>query len=128
MKHLKLFESAAPRRYTGPEIAISKKITEYCEEYVTDILDECRSKDIPTSSYTRPSGKYFQWILTIGVYYPFKIENLINKLSHEFEVKDWWIQSSGTSRTTSETPNKTQLTLLLSPKFDVNDIILLNKL
>lgn len=126
MRHLKLFEGAAPRRYTGDEIAISKKITEYCEEYVIDILDECRSKNITTSSYAIPSGKYFQWVLTIESYYPFKMENLINKLSHEFEVKDWWIQSYGTSRATSETPNKTQITLLLSPKF--KDTILLNKL
>lgn len=121
MKHLKLFEGkAAPRRYSDLEIKSFKKITEYCEEYVQDILDECSRKNIVVTSYTRPDRKGYEWCLIIKSYYPIQIENLIRKMSVEFEVGNWYIQSSGTSSMTSQMPNATQLTLSLVPKFELD--------
>lgn len=120
MKHLRLFEGAAPRRYSDLEIRSFKKITEYCEEYVQDILDECSRKNIIATSYTRPDRKGYEWCLIIKSYYPVQIENLIRKMSLEFEVKNWWIESSGTSSMTSQTENVTKLTLSLVPKFELD--------
>lgn len=120
MKHLKLFEGAARRRYSDLEIKSFKKITEYCEEYVQDILDECSRKNIVVTSYTRPDRKGYEWCLIIKSYYPIQIENLIRKMSLEFEVGNWYIQSSGTSSMTSQTENVTKLTLSLVPKFELD--------
>lgn len=61
-----------------------------------------------------------EWCLIIKSYYPIQIENLIRKMSVEFEFKNWWIESSGTSSMTSETENVTKLTLSLVPKFELD--------
>jgi hypothetical protein len=48
MKHLKLFEAKV--KYSGKEVNNFKKITEFCEEYVADIIDDCKSRSIITSA------------------------------------------------------------------------------
>jgi hypothetical protein len=40
-------------------------------------------------------------------------------MSNEFEVINWWIESSGTSSLTSQTENKTIVTIQLDPKFEL---------
>ena len=112
-------EGPAPRIITDDQKENSKKITEYCEEYVTDILDDCREKNILVTSSTIPSGKNYEWSLIIKGYYPIKIDSLIKRISLEFEVKNWWIESSGTSSPMSKIPNATKLTLSLYPKIEL---------
>lgn len=121
MKHLKLFEEGYRKKYSESDIILSNKITEYCEDYVQDILDECRRKEIMFTSNTWPTGKLFEWVLTIEAYYPIDIEYLIRKMDFEFEVNNWWIKSSGTSSKFSELERKTKLTISLSPKFSSSD-------
>ena len=119
-----IVESVAKRKYSDIQIQNSKKITEYCEEYVLDILDDCMKRGIRVSSYTIPSGNdKFEWNLTINEYYPINIDNLIKKLSLEFEVNNWWIESSGTSSPLSKLEKKTKLTLSIIPKIELFLII-----
>lgn len=119
MKHLKLFEGAARRRYSEEESARFRKITEFCEEYVADIVDDCASKSILTTSYTRPARRGYEWIFIIKSYYPIKIEQLCDRMSAEFEIINWWIESSGTSSPTSQLERKTTLTIQLDPKSQI---------
>lgn len=118
-------ERPAPRIITYAQKENSKKITEYCEEYVTDILDDCKLKNISVTSSTIPSGLNYEWCLIIKDYYPIKIDSLIKRISLEFEVKNWWIESSGTSSPVhygadgTKIPNSTKLTLSLFPKIEL---------
>jgi len=119
MKHIKLFEGSAKRKYSDKEVNNFKKVTEFCEEYVADIMDDCKSRSIIVTSYTRPARKGYEWTLLIKSYYPVKIEQLCKRMSNEFEVINWWMESSGTSSLTSQTENKTIVTIQLDPKFEL---------
>jgi hypothetical protein len=119
MKHIKLFEGAAKRKYSDKEVNNFKKVTEFCEEYVADIMDDCKSRSIIVTSYTRPARKGYEWTLLIKSYYPVKIEQLCKRMSNEFEVINWCMESSGTSSLTSQTENKTIVTIQLDPKFEL---------
>lgn len=123
MKYLKLFEEApARRKVSNQQIEISKKVTEYCEDYIQDIIDECNKKDITIKSFTRALNKSFEWVLIIRAYYPIHIDNLLKRLSIDFEINNWWIESSDTSSKFSEMEKKTELTINLNPKSELNHL------
>ena len=77
-KYSAINEKAPARRRITDEN--SKKITEYCEEYVTDILDDCREKNILVTSSTMSSGLNYEWELVIKGYYPINIDSLIKRM------------------------------------------------